>query len=119
MHRASAAAVVSLALFALAHPLVAQGYDPEARLRELGTQVWSEIERCSLPVTDSQRLALQAILAPVVARSRRTPESFLEWMQLPTENEKLEAAYGCTVGAFARRPLALDDHEIMVVAQRL
>ena len=35
MHRASPI-VVSLALLTLAHPLVAQGYDPEARLRALG-----------------------------------------------------------------------------------
>ena len=28
--------VLSLALLTLAHPLVAQGYDPEARLRALG-----------------------------------------------------------------------------------
>ena len=35
MHRASSV-VVSLALLALARPLSGQGYDPEARLRELG-----------------------------------------------------------------------------------
>jgi hypothetical protein len=66
-----------------------------AQVRALGILALPEIERLELPLTSSQRVELQAILAPAIARSRQSPESFLDWMKLDTgENEKLEAAYG-------------------------
>lgn len=64
------------------------------RLREWGIRVWPEIERRELLLTDSQRSALQSILSPPVSFNQQAPDSFLEWLRLPTENERLEAAYG-------------------------
>ncbi len=66
-----------------------------AQVRALGVLALPEIERLELAITSSQRVELKAILAPAIARSRQSPESFLGWMKLDaSENEKLEAAYG-------------------------
>lgn len=66
-----------------------------AQVRALGESAIPEVERLELSLTSSQRVALQAILAPAIARSRQSPESFLDWMKLDaSETEKLEVAYG-------------------------
>lgn len=66
-----------------------------ARVRALGEWALPELDRLQPSLTPSQRVALQAILAPAIARSQQPPESFLDWMKMDAcENEKLEAAYG-------------------------
>jgi hypothetical protein len=66
-----------------------------AQVRALGVLALSEIERLQIPLTGAQRVNLQAILAPAIAHTQYSPESFLDWMKLDaSENEKLEAAYG-------------------------
>lgn len=66
-----------------------------ARVRALGVLALPEIERLQLPLTSAQRVNLQSILAPVIAHTQFSPESFLDWMKLDaTESEKLEVAYG-------------------------
>lgn len=64
------------------------------RLREYGALVWPEIARRQLTVTSSQRLTLQSILASAATDNQSSSDTFLEWLRLPSENERLEAAYG-------------------------
>ena len=59
-----------------------------AQLRAIGAAVWPEIERRQLTLTSDQRVLLETILA-----TGDTPASWLDWLELERENEKLEAAF--------------------------
>jgi hypothetical protein len=54
---------------------------------------------------------------PVVHSRTRFTYRELRWL-LEEAGFTVEAGYGCTAGAFQRRPLTLDDLKIMMVARR-
>lgn len=67
-----------------------------ARLRTLGDEVWNDIEERALPLSPSQRVALQLALAPSEAASAIEPQSpeattrlWQEWRELQSERDEI------------------------------
>lgn len=60
-----------------------------SRLRELGADVWPEIENQQISLTAAQRELLKTILAPVL----NSDTNWLEWLELERETDQLEAAF--------------------------
>lgn len=81
------------------------------RLRALGDEVWRDIEKQALPLSPSQRLALQLALSPVATEPEVEPQSpeatarlWSEWRELQLERDEirfLESAL-CALSSWLR-----------------
>ena len=81
------------------------------RLRALGNEVWSDIEKQALPLSPSQRMALQLALSPVdvePASEAQSPEAtarlWSEWRELQSERDEIRFLEGslCALSSWLR-----------------
>lgn len=80
-------------------------------LRALGDEVWRDIEKQALPLSPSQRLALQLALSPVsgeAATDAQSPEAtarlWSEWRELQNERDEIRFLEGalCALSSWLR-----------------
>ena len=82
-----------------------------ARLRALGDEVWNDIEERALPLSPSQRMALQLALAPAEEAGDIEPQSpeatvrlWSEWRELQSERDEIRYLEGalCAISSWLR-----------------